>query len=84
MPLANHPVKGFYFAVTGGPDSFITCALCASVQSINIAVINYTRTLRITLKTQKGFIDEKFKFCLVKAFEVISKVAMEIPNKSKG
>lgn len=53
------------------------------LQSINIAVISYTRTLRITLKTKKGFIDEKFKFCAVKAFEVISKAAMAIPNKSK-
>jgi len=55
------------------------------LQSINIAVISYTKTLRITLKTQKGFIDEKkFKFCVVKAFEVISKAAMEIPNKIRG
>ncbi|RZC09648.1 Copia protein [Glycine soja] len=47
-------------------------------------VISYTRTLRITLKTKKGFIDEKkFKFYAVKAFEVISKATMEIPNKSK-
>ena len=54
------------------------------LQSINIAVISYTRTLRITLKTKKGFIDEKkFKFYAVKAFEVISKATMEIPNKSK-
>ncbi|KAG2397182.1 uncharacterized protein HKW66_Vig0145820 [Vigna angularis] len=48
-------------------------------ESINISVISYTRTLRITLKTQKGFIDEKkFKLCVVKAFDVISKAAMEI------
>ncbi|BAT90117.1 hypothetical protein VIGAN_06129600 [Vigna angularis var. angularis] len=67
MVLANHPVKGLYFTMTGGPES------------INISVISYTRTLRITLKTQKGFIDEKkFKLCVVKAFDVISKAAMEI------
>ncbi|KAK7404996.1 hypothetical protein VNO78_06109 [Psophocarpus tetragonolobus] len=73
MVLANHPVKGLYFTMTGGPES------------INIAVISYTRTLRITLKTQKGFIDEKkFKFFVMKAFEVISEAAMETPNKSKG
>ncbi|KEH30693.1 O-acyltransferase WSD1-like protein [Medicago truncatula] len=54
MALANHPVKGLYFTMTGGPES------------INIAVMSYTRILRITLKTQKGFIDEqKFKFCMV-------------------
>ncbi|RDX60849.1 O-acyltransferase WSD1, partial [Mucuna pruriens] len=70
MALANHPVKGLYFTMTGGPES------------INIAVISYTRTLRITLKTQKGFIDEnKFKFCVVKAFEVISEAAMKKLNK---
>ncbi|XP_061362896.1 wax ester synthase/diacylglycerol acyltransferase 11-like isoform X1 [Gastrolobium bilobum] len=73
MALANHPVKGLYFTMTGGPES------------INIAVMSYTRVLRVTLKTQKGFIDEqKFKFCMVKAFEDISKAATEVPNKSKG
>jgi len=46
--------------------------------------MSYTRILRITLKTQKGFIDEKkFKLCIVRAFEVISKAVMEIPNKNK-
>ena len=54
------------------------------LQSINIAIMSYTRILRITLKTQKGFIDEKkFKLCIVRAFEVISKAVMEIPNKNK-
>ncbi|XP_027909849.1 O-acyltransferase WSD1-like isoform X1 [Vigna unguiculata] len=73
MVLANHPVKGLYFTMTGGPES------------INISVISYTKTLRITLKTQKGFIDErKFKLCVVKAFDVISKAAMEMPNKTKA
>ncbi|XP_045820672.1 wax ester synthase/diacylglycerol acyltransferase 4-like [Trifolium pratense] len=72
MALANHPVKGLYFTMTGGPES------------INIAVMSYTKTLRITLKTHKGFIDEqKFKLCMVRAFEDISKVAMEIPSKTK-
>ncbi|KAJ1397525.1 O-acyltransferase, WSD1, N-terminal [Sesbania bispinosa] len=73
MALANHPVKGLYFTMSGGPES------------INIAVMSYRRILRITLKTQKGFVDEqKFKLCVVKAFEVISRAAMEMPNKSKG
>ncbi|CAJ1978917.1 unnamed protein product [Sphenostylis stenocarpa] len=73
MVLANHPVKGLYFTMTGGPES------------INIAVMSYTTTLRITMKTHKGFIDEKkLKFCVVKAFEVISKAATEIPTESKG
>ncbi|KAJ1397528.1 O-acyltransferase, WSD1, N-terminal [Sesbania bispinosa] len=73
MPLANHPVKGLYFTMSGGPES------------IDIAVMSYRRILRITLKTQKGFIDEqKFKLCMVKAFEDISRAAMEMPSKSKG
>nr|KYP44541.1 O-acyltransferase WSD1 [Cajanus cajan] len=73
MVLANHPVKGLYFTMSGGPES------------INIAIMSYTRTLRITLKTQKGFIDEKkFKFCIMKAFDVISKAAMEIAIKIKS
>jgi len=46
--------------------------------------MSYARILRITLKTQKGFIDEqKFKLCIARAFEVISKAVMEIPNKNK-
>ncbi|WJX44847.1 hypothetical protein P8452_31781 [Trifolium repens] len=72
MALANHRVKGLYFTMTGGPES------------INIAVMSYTKTLRITLKTHKGFIDErKFKLCMVKAFEDISKEAMEVHSKAK-
>ncbi|KAK2434722.1 O-acyltransferase WSD1 [Trifolium repens] len=72
MALANHPVKGLYFIMSGAPES------------IDIAVMSYTRTLRITLKTQKDLIDEhKFKSCMVRAFEAISKASMEIPNKTK-
>jgi hypothetical protein len=44
------------------------------------------KTLRITLKTQKGFINEhKLKFCMEKAVELIFKAAVEIstaPYKS--
>jgi hypothetical protein len=55
------------------------------LQSIDIAVMSYARILRITLKTQKDLIDEqKFKLCMARAFEIISKAAsMEIPNKKK-
>jgi len=39
--------------------------------------------LRITLKTLKGFIDEqRLKFCLEKAIEVIFKAAMEFSEIS--
>jgi len=48
--------------------------------------MSYTKILRITLKTRKGFIDEeKLKLCIViRAFEVISKSAMEITNKNNN
>ncbi|RDX63999.1 O-acyltransferase WSD1 [Mucuna pruriens] len=74
MSLANHPVSGVYFTMTGGPEN------------VDITVMSYVRVLRITFRTLKGFIDEhKFKFCMEKAFDVIFKAAMEIsqtPNKN--
>ncbi|XP_058730389.1 wax ester synthase/diacylglycerol acyltransferase 4-like [Vicia villosa] len=67
MTLGNHPVNGLYFTQTVGPED------------INIAIMSYMKTLRITLKTLKGFIDEqKLKFCMDKAVEVIFKEATEI------
>jgi hypothetical protein len=40
------------------------------------------KILRITLRTLKGFIDEKIlKFCMEKAVEVIFKAAMEVSEK---
>ncbi|KAI4353736.1 hypothetical protein L6164_002667 [Bauhinia variegata] len=66
MALANHPVKGLYFTVMGTPEC------------IGITVISYVKTVRITLKTQKGFIEEKkLRSCMEKAFEVLYKDAME-------
>lgn len=48
--------------------------------------MSYVGELRITSKTLKGFIDEqKFKFCIEKAYDVMFKAAMEIsetPNKN--
>uniref|UniRef100_A0A0R0HGL8 Uncharacterized protein n=1 Tax=Glycine max TaxID=3847 RepID=A0A0R0HGL8_SOYBN len=67
MALANHPVSGVYFAMSGGP------------QNVNVEIMSYVGELRITSKTLKGFIDEqKFKFCIEKAFDEIFKDAMEI------
>ncbi|CAJ2642279.1 wax ester synthase/diacylglycerol acyltransferase 4-like [Trifolium pratense] len=67
MSLENHPVNGFYFAGTGGSEN------------VNITIVSYVKILKITLRTLKGFIDEKkFKFCIEKAVEVIFKAAMEI------
>lgn len=55
------------------------CTYCLWLQDINIAIMSYMKTLRITLKTIKGFIDEqKLKGCMDKAVEVIFEAAMEI------
>ncbi|XP_027345757.1 O-acyltransferase WSD1-like [Abrus precatorius] len=74
MALANHPISGVYFTMTGGPEN------------LNVTIMSYVKVIRITLRTLKGFIDEqKLKFCMEKAYEVIFKAAMEIsemPNKS--
>ncbi|XP_045821378.1 wax ester synthase/diacylglycerol acyltransferase 4-like [Trifolium pratense] len=67
MSLENHPVNGFYFAGTGGSEN------------VNITIVSYVKILKISLRTLKGFIDEKkFKFCIEKAVEVIFKAAMEV------
>ncbi|KAK2381126.1 O-acyltransferase WSD1 [Trifolium repens] len=67
MALANHPINGLYFTMTGGPEN------------VDITIMSYVKILRITLRTLKGFIDEQnFKFCMEKAIEVIFKAAMEI------
>ncbi|WJX44862.1 hypothetical protein P8452_31793 [Trifolium repens] len=67
MALANHPINGLYFTMTGGPEN------------VDITIMSYVKILRITLRTLKGFIDEqKFKFSMEKAIEVIFKAAMEI------
>ncbi|KAK2354163.1 O-acyltransferase WSD1 [Trifolium repens] len=67
MSLANHPINGLYFTVSGGPEN------------VCVTVISYMNTLRITLKTQKGFIDEhKLKFYMEKAVELIFKAAVEL------
>ncbi|CAK8577023.1 unnamed protein product [Lathyrus sativus] len=71
MALANHPVNGLYFTATGGP------------QDTTITIISYVKTLKVTIKTLKGFIDErKLKFCMEKAVEVIFKASMEISEIS--
>ncbi|XP_019451296.1 PREDICTED: O-acyltransferase WSD1-like [Lupinus angustifolius] len=71
MTLAKHPISGFYFTMTGGPEN------------VNITIISYVKVLRITLRTLKGFIDEqKLKLCMEKAFEIIFKASMEIPDKN--
>ncbi|KAL8158509.1 hypothetical protein V2J09_000046 [Rumex salicifolius] len=57
ITLANHPIKGLYFIVAGGPVS------------VEIAVISYMQTLRICIGVEKNFIDlQEFKSCIQKAF----------------
>ncbi|KAK7394514.1 hypothetical protein VNO78_15043 [Psophocarpus tetragonolobus] len=66
MSLANHPVKGLYFTLAGGPES------------LAISIMSYVGVLRVTLKTEKEFIDEqKLKSCMQSAFQMILKAAME-------
>ncbi|KAK9740983.1 hypothetical protein RND81_03G074700 [Saponaria officinalis] len=60
MALANHPIKGFYYMVTG------------THLSIVISAMSYMRTLRMGIGTELGFIDStKFNLCMEQAFEQI-------------
>ncbi|GAB4859493.1 hypothetical protein Ancab_010960 [Ancistrocladus abbreviatus] len=50
-----------------------------TVGGLVITIVTYMRNVRIGVTVQKGFIDlEKFKSCLQRAFELISKAANEI------
>ncbi|XP_057435972.1 wax ester synthase/diacylglycerol acyltransferase 5-like [Lotus japonicus] len=72
MSLANHPVKGLYFTLAGGPESLV------------ISMMSYMGVIRVTLKTEKDFIDEqKLKSCIQGAFETILKATREIPVETK-
>ncbi|MED6158340.1 hypothetical protein PIB30_031862 [Stylosanthes scabra] len=72
MALANHPVKGLYFTLAGGPESLV------------ISMMSYMGMIRVTFKTEKDFIDEnKLKSCMQSAFEMILKAAREIPEKTR-
>ncbi|KAK7394515.1 hypothetical protein VNO78_15044 [Psophocarpus tetragonolobus] len=66
MALANHPVKGLYFTLAGGPESLV------------ISIMSYMGVLRVTLKTEKYFIDEqKLKSCMQSAFEIILQASID-------
>ncbi|CAA3028857.1 O-acyltransferase WSD1-like [Olea europaea subsp. europaea] len=66
MALANHPIKGLYFAVVGVP------------QSLQVTILSYVDNLRIVMSVEKGFIDpNKFKSCMEYAFEAIYKAVLE-------
>ncbi|KAK4281009.1 hypothetical protein QN277_012557 [Acacia crassicarpa] len=65
MSLANHPIKGLYFTVAGGPDSFM------------ISIMSYMGMVRVTLKTDKYFIDEhKLRSQIKRAFQIILNAAL--------
>ncbi|XP_058739248.1 wax ester synthase/diacylglycerol acyltransferase 4-like [Vicia villosa] len=67
MSLDKHPVKGLYFTLAGGPESLV------------ISIMSYMGMLRVTLKTERDFIDEqRLKSCMQNAFEMIFKEAMKI------
>ncbi|XP_028806422.1 O-acyltransferase WSD1 [Neltuma alba] len=72
MSLANHPVKGLYFTLAGGPESLV------------ISIMSYMGVLRVALKTEKYFIDEhKLSSCIKCAFETVLKAALEFPQPTK-
>ncbi|KAG5545294.1 hypothetical protein RHGRI_017681 [Rhododendron griersonianum] len=66
MALANHPIKGFYFTVIGGPPS------------IGITMISYAGKLRVTIRMEKGFMDSHtFSSCIENAFDMVFKDAVQ-------
>ncbi|KAK4281011.1 hypothetical protein QN277_012559 [Acacia crassicarpa] len=72
MSLANHPVKGLYFTLAGGPESLV------------ISIMSYMGVLRVALKTEKHFIDEhKLNSCIKCAFETTLKAALEFSQETK-
>ncbi|KAL3332975.1 hypothetical protein AABB24_033172 [Solanum stoloniferum] len=69
MALANHPIKGLYFLVTGAP------------QSCSVTIVSYVDKLRIAIVVEKDFIDpNKLKSCIEYAYDSIFKAAI---NSSK-
>ncbi|XP_031091546.1 O-acyltransferase WSD1-like [Ipomoea triloba] len=63
--LANHPVKGMYFAVSGAPLSLL------------VTMVSYVDKLRLTFVTEKDFIDvKKLKSCIESAFDEIFRLAL--------
>ncbi|XP_060201795.1 wax ester synthase/diacylglycerol acyltransferase 4-like [Lycium barbarum] len=66
MALANHPVKGLYFAVVGAP------------QSLSVTMVSYVDKLRVAIVVEKDFIDpNKLKACIEYSFEAIFNAALK-------
>ncbi|ONK64049.1 uncharacterized protein A4U43_C07F21570 [Asparagus officinalis] len=65
VQIANHPIKSFYFAVTGSP------------QSLTITVISYMGMIRVVFGAERDFINsELLVSCMEKSFERISEEAV--------
>ncbi|XP_016449561.1 wax ester synthase/diacylglycerol acyltransferase 4 [Nicotiana tabacum] len=65
MALANHPIKGLYFAVVGAP------------QSLSVTMVSYVDKLRVAIVVEKGFIDpNKLKSCIEYSFDTIFNAAV--------
>ncbi|KAI8551640.1 hypothetical protein RHMOL_Rhmol06G0201700 [Rhododendron molle] len=66
MALANHPIKGLYFTLVGGPES------------LSITMISYAGKLRVTIRMEEGFMDsQRFSSCIENAFDMIFKAAVQ-------
>ncbi|KAK4368948.1 hypothetical protein RND71_012740 [Anisodus tanguticus] len=65
MALANHPIEGLYFVVTGAPQSY------------SVTIVSYVDKLRIAIVVEKDFIDpNKLKSCIDFAYDSIFKAAV--------
>ncbi|KAM7498100.1 hypothetical protein LguiA_022514 [Lonicera macranthoides] len=65
MAMANHPVRGLYFCITGPPHSLVTTAL------------SYMEKMCICMGMEKGFIDSyKLKACIEDAFDMLFKATI--------
>ncbi|WJX82969.1 hypothetical protein P8452_65667 [Trifolium repens] len=71
MAWANHPIGGFFFTLSGIPQSLV------------ITVMSYMGMLRVTTATEEGFIDEqKLMRYLNSAFEIIHHESIAKENTS--
>ncbi|RVW46895.1 O-acyltransferase WSD1 [Vitis vinifera] len=68
VALANHPCRGMYFMTLGSPES------------MTISILSYMGKVRITVGTEKGFIDpRKFNACIEDAFQRVFEAAVGTP-----
>ncbi|KAL3714579.1 hypothetical protein ACJRO7_006486 [Eucalyptus globulus] len=66
LSLANHPIKGIYFAIAGTPES------------LRITIFSYAGNLRVAVGAEQGFIDsELYNHSLLDAFDMILRDACQ-------